>query len=79
MTMRHAPIASGARVPAPGAITVLPMVKTRKGVPMNSTTYFFMPTARSSLRQGNLDLWEDNAFLPGAVGGAGETAWFRLP
>src|ERR1700677_4053744 len=42
MTMREAPIATGARIPAPGATTVIPTVKTRKNVPMNSTRYFFM-------------------------------------
>src|SRR5580704_17754883 len=42
MTMREAPMASGASAPAPGAITVLPTVKTRKNVPMNSTRYVFI-------------------------------------
>src|SRR5208282_6914253 len=42
MTMREAPIARGARPPAPGDMTVLPTVKTRKNVPMNSTRYFFI-------------------------------------
>ena len=35
-------MAIGANAPAPGARTVLPMVKTRKNVPMSSTRYFFM-------------------------------------
>jgi hypothetical protein len=37
MTMSTEPIASGANWPTPGSITVMPMVKTRKNVPMNST------------------------------------------
>ena len=35
-------MARGASGPAPGAMTVQPMVKIRKKVPMNSTRYFFM-------------------------------------
>ena len=35
-------MATGARIPAPGGMTVQPTVKTRKKVPMNSTRYFFM-------------------------------------
>src|SRR5271157_1807853 len=42
MTMSEAPIAIGARGPAPGEMTVHPTVKTRKKVPMNSTRYFFI-------------------------------------
>jgi hypothetical protein len=40
--MRDAPMAMGARAPAPGAMTLLPTVKTRKNVPMNSTIYFYI-------------------------------------
>ena len=32
----------GRGLPAPGGMTVLPTVKTRKKVPMNSTRYFFI-------------------------------------
>src|ERR1700760_259725 len=42
MTIKAAPIASGAIFCAPGLITVQPMVNTRKKVPMNSTTYLFI-------------------------------------
>src|SRR3954470_24842608 len=41
--MRLAPIASGAMTPVPPPITVQPMVRTRKKVPMNSAMYLFMP------------------------------------
>ena len=40
ITMRAEPMATGARAPAPGSITTLPIVKTRKNVPMNSTDTF---------------------------------------
>src|ERR1043166_306363 len=42
MTMSAAPIASGGMTPAPPPITVSPMVRTRKKVPMNSAMYFFI-------------------------------------
>ncbi len=36
-------IASGAkRGPTPGSITVSPMVRTKKNVPINSATYLFI-------------------------------------
>jgi hypothetical protein len=37
--LRIDPMAIGASGPAPGSITVLPTVKTRKKVPINSTKY----------------------------------------
>src|SRR3954469_22852842 len=40
MTINEAPMAIGARAAPPR--TVMPTVKTRKKVPMNSTRYFFM-------------------------------------
>ena len=46
ITIREAPIAIGAKAPAPGEMTVPPTVKTRKNVPMNSTMYFFMGSGR---------------------------------
>src|SRR5882724_2226907 len=42
MTIKAAPMATGARFPAPGSITAMPMARTRKKVPMNSTRYFFI-------------------------------------
>ena len=38
-------MAIGASGPAPGSITVLPTVKTRKKVPINSTKYFLITKA----------------------------------
>jgi hypothetical protein len=38
----------GARGPAPGSITVLPTVKTRKKVPINSTKYFLIQAAHKN-------------------------------
>src|SRR5207302_4426218 len=35
-------MASGAKLPASGLMTHMPMVNTRKNVPMNSTRYLFM-------------------------------------
>src|SRR3979490_27927 len=40
--MSAEPIASGASGPAPWPTTVHPMVRTRKKVPINSATYFFI-------------------------------------
>src|SRR5262249_7313200 len=37
-----APIASGAITPVPAPITVHPIVRTRKNVPINSAIYLFM-------------------------------------
>src|ERR1700730_9133191 len=42
MTMRAAPIASGAITPDAAGITVHPMVRTRKKVPINSAMYFLI-------------------------------------
>src|SRR5438094_6263931 len=42
MTINAEPIAIGARLPAPGSITHIPTVRTRKNVPMNSVRYFFI-------------------------------------
>src|SRR5260370_733309 len=42
ITMSAEPIASGASGPAPWPMTVHPMVRTRKKVPINSATYLFM-------------------------------------
>src|SRR5947208_1427788 len=42
MTINADPIAIGARFPAPGSMTHIPMVRTRKNVPMNSVRYFFI-------------------------------------
>src|ERR1035437_1231822 len=43
MIISAEPMASGARSPAaPGSMTVMPTVSTRKNVPMNSTRYFFI-------------------------------------
>src|SRR5213083_1147598 len=42
MTINADPIAIGARLPAPGSMTHIPMVRTRKNVPMNSVRYFFI-------------------------------------
>src|SRR5215472_16699847 len=42
MTINEAPMASGARYPAPGLITVHPTVNTRKNVPISSTRYLFI-------------------------------------
>src|SRR3982074_3422966 len=42
ITMSAEPIASGANGPAPWPMTVHPMVRTRKKVPMSSATYLFM-------------------------------------
>src|ERR1700690_4605324 len=43
MIINAEPMASGARSPtAPGSMTVMPTVSTRKNVPMNSTRYFFI-------------------------------------
>src|SRR6476469_5629352 len=42
MTIRAAPIASGAITPDAAGMTVQPTVRTRKKVPMNSATYFFI-------------------------------------
>src|SRR5882762_9940742 len=40
ITMSAEPIASGANGPAPWPMTVHPIVRTRKKVPINSATYF---------------------------------------
>src|SRR5260370_7671000 len=40
ITMSAVPIASGANGPAPWPMTVHPMVRTRKNVPINSARYF---------------------------------------
>src|ERR1035437_6635976 len=42
MIINAEPMASGASAPAPGSMTVMPTVRTRKNVPMNSTRYFFI-------------------------------------
>src|ERR1700688_4459314 len=42
ITMSAEPIASGANGPAPWPMTVHPMVRTRKKVPMSSATYLVM-------------------------------------
>src|SRR6266404_562784 len=42
MTINADPIAIGARLPAPGSMTHIPTVRTRKNVPMNSVRYFFI-------------------------------------
>ena len=42
ITIKTAPMAMGAKLPASGLMTHMPMVSTRKKVPMNSTMYFFM-------------------------------------
>src|SRR3984957_9298743 len=42
ITMSAEPIASGASGPAPWPMTVHPIVRTRKKVPMNSAMYFCM-------------------------------------
>src|SRR6478735_8431331 len=42
MTIRAAPIASGAITPDAAGMTVQPTVRTRKKVPINSATYFFI-------------------------------------
>src|ERR1035438_4938643 len=42
MIISAEPMASGARLPAPGSMTVMPTVSTKKNVPMNSTRYFFI-------------------------------------
>src|SRR5688572_6960878 len=42
MTMRAAPMASGAITPVPAPIPVQPIVRTRKNVPMNSAMYLFI-------------------------------------
>src|SRR5215470_6872745 len=42
ITMSAAPIASGAITPVPAPITVQPIVRTRKNVPMNSAIYLFI-------------------------------------
>src|SRR5215510_6075657 len=42
MTISAAPMASGANGPAPFSMTVQPIVRTRKKVPMNSTKYLFI-------------------------------------
>src|SRR5438552_10019852 len=44
ITMSAAPMASGAMTPEPAPITVQPIVRTRKNVPMNSAMYLFMVT-----------------------------------
>ena len=44
MTIRAEPIASGASAAASGLFTVMPTVKTRKNVPMNSTTALAIET-----------------------------------
>src|SRR5664279_4156146 len=46
MIINAEPMASGARLPAPGSMTVMPTVKTKKNVPMNSTRYFFISMIR---------------------------------
>src|SRR6516165_1432399 len=48
MTMSDAPMASGAMAARSGLFTVMPTVKTRKNVPMNSTTYLAMGITFSS-------------------------------
>src|SRR2546428_2923924 len=42
MTINADPMAIGARLPAPGSMTHIPTVRTRKNVPMNSVRYFFI-------------------------------------
>src|SRR5690348_11430362 len=42
MIINAEPMASGASAPAPGSMTVIPTVMTRKNAPMNSTRYFFI-------------------------------------
>src|SRR5260370_21098564 len=42
ITMSAAPMANGGITPAAPAITVHPMVRTRKNVPMSSVMYLFM-------------------------------------
>src|SRR5271165_1800769 len=42
ITMRAAPMAIGANGPAPFSITVQPIVRTKKKVPMSSTRYLFI-------------------------------------
>src|SRR5438874_11919437 len=42
ITMSAAPMASGAITPLPAPITVQPIVRTRKNVPMNSARYLFI-------------------------------------
>src|SRR6266849_3883925 len=42
MIINADPIAIGARLPAPGSMTHIPTVRTRKNVPMNSVRYFFI-------------------------------------
>src|SRR5580658_6491706 len=66
MIMRAEPIAIGASGPALGGITVLPTVKTRKKVPMNSTRHFFIGFGRLEPKSSG----KTNAFSAPA---------FRLP
>src|SRR6267143_1650497 len=63
ITMSAEPIASGAKGPAPWPMTVHPIVRTRKKVPINSATYFFI---NNLLR------------LPIAASSADSKVWLRL-
>src|SRR5260370_29397697 len=56
ITMSAEPIANGANAPAPLPITVHPMVRTRKNVPINSAMYLFMPDLLQTLDAR--DLWK---------------------
>src|ERR1700730_17942020 len=52
--MRAEPIASGGMTPLPPLITVHPMVRTRKKVPINSTTYLFIAALTPARASGKL-------------------------
>src|ERR1700741_2364647 len=50
MTIREAPMAMGASGPAPLSITVQPMVRTRKKVPISSTRYLFIFVSKERVK-----------------------------
>src|ERR1700722_15990435 len=52
--MRAEPIASGGMTPLPPLMTVHPMVRTRKKVPINSTTYLFIAALTPAKASGKL-------------------------
>src|SRR5713101_2510635 len=72
ITMSAEPIANGANAPAPLPITVHPMVRTRKKVPINSAMYLFMPDLLQTLDERDLwkglDLQGARIVLPTCVG-----------
>src|SRR4051794_9038460 len=65
MTIRAAPIASGAITPAGAPMPVQPIVRTRKNVPMNSAMYLFISgMLKGSVKGGKRFSWRSELEKP---------------